>query len=86
MSYYYQYDTDGVISAWVKSDGIPQDRAQIVLDTPLHHSYKRFDSVTKEVIFYDRTYNEDTGDLIKMEENTTIPRRTIDDADILTRR
>ncbi len=86
--FYYQYIKDGLLTrqihAIVKSTGEPLDVDQIVTEEALSAGTKKFDPVTKEVIFYKDVYDENderTGII----EDTSIPRRKIDDANILKR-
>ena len=83
MKFYYQYDAGGWMSVIVKSPGAPLERAQIVSDTSLQEGLKKFDLITKEVIFYKSTYDKDTGEIVEIIEDTTKARISIKDVDIL---
>jgi len=88
MRHYYQYKKDGLLTrqihVTVKSDGTPLDVDQIVTDTALPEGIKKFDPVTKEVIFYKDIYDENDN-VIDTVENTDIPREKIDDVNISTK-
>lgn len=85
MRFYYQYTKDGLLSvrvhARVKCSGIPSDISQIVTDTALPEGIKKFDPVAKKVIFFKYTYDGE-GEVTGMEEDVSIDRVTIPDADI----
>lgn len=91
MKFYHQTETDGTISATVKSAVAPLNVDQIVLDAPLAPGTKKFDPVTKEVTWFKHIREESEVDgetistIIDTVEDTKIPRKKIDDANILKR-
>jgi len=82
MKNYYQYGADNIILARVKSASAPLNGDQVVSDSPLPHGLKKFDPVTKEVIYLKRTRDQD-GNITGSEEDTNIARIEISDANIL---
>ena len=82
MRWYYQYEVDGMLSARVKSAGIPLHPNQIILETPLITGIKKFDVVTKEIIYYKNIYDENE-EIIDTVEDTDIPRVKINAVNIL---
>lgn len=82
MKFYYQYKEDGSIAARVKSDKPPLEVSQIVSDIALPHGYKKFDIVTKEIVFLKRILDKEHN-VIEVAEDIAISRIKIDDVNIL---
>lgn len=83
MKFHYQHDTDGWINARVKSQRSPLGVSQIVSPSPLENGLKKFDSTTKEIVFYEKIFDLETGELIETKEDTNKPHTKIKDRDII---
>jgi len=86
IKHYYQCTDTGddiiPVYATVGSTNIPTGVYQLVVNSFLQPGIKKFDTITKEVIFYKTTYDEN-GEVTGIEEDLTISRVTIPDADII---
>lgn len=82
VRFYYQLDSTNFVQSVITSANPPSGIRQIATNSMIVGDILKFDEATKEIIFYEYTYDE-KGEVNGKVEDTTKARITIPDGDIM---